>query len=211
VSTSVQPAPQSDVASGPEPQSEDVADKLTANLRRARAALGDEALAALERSLRDGADLPELALDDPLLALTVRLDREADQWRRLALEQQLHARRAGRFALAMMVVAAMLLVALVTTTLLSLLFSATDLGGRAWLVLSVSAAIVFVMLSGARVARLARGDHAKDSVRAERHARRIEDVLFRLGVWLALREADPESYAASLRREADAPLRPADD
>ena len=144
------------------------------------------------------ADLPELRQDGPLGSIGVRLDREADLLRSVALREL--ARSAWMERLMLIVVLATAAAEAVVATCAAISASLGAFEGRAGLftlaatILAGSAAGVAVVVSRSRVAHRQIADDALSRARA------IEDRLFRLAVAMEWRTAGPTLYQDALAR-----------
>ncbi|CAN5770607.1 hypothetical protein BH09MYX1_BH09MYX1_66060 [soil metagenome] len=178
---------------------EAVAGGLKRGLRGAKRALEAPEGAAIE-SLIDGTNLPELDEADALRALAVRLDRDADLMRNLALRELTRVAWTDRVAQTAAVLGAIGNVALGVVAALSVLASGEHASERAILVgaasfaLTSGAAIVWIVTrsQGQRASRLARD--VLD--RAQTTELRLE----KLAHLLALRGADPKAFKVALAR-----------
>lgn len=187
----------------------DIASRLGAGLERATRELAAEAGSDLEGLLGE-ADLPEIGRDDPLAAMALRLDREADLWRRLAMRALARSRAADRVAYLAAGVALLGAVALGVVAGLGALFGVEDPGGRALL---VATGVATVCAGAGCVVLLTRSvRRSQGEVRRAALARAdlAELRLHRLGVVLALRDHDDDAARAALarlERDVSAPAR----
>jgi len=180
----------------------EVASRLSEGVKKASAAFDAPQGTQLE-GLLEGADLPSLAAEDAVAALALRLDREADFWRGLALRALARGQWADRVGLGVATLAAIGGAALAVVAGLGALFGAAG-GSRALLVLSgmavlaVAAAVVAWVSSGIRRAQR---ELARD---ATAHADLAELRLHRVAILLALRKEGGEvARDALLRLERD--------
>ena len=179
---------------------------LGAQLGGARAALDAPAEADLA-PLLPTADLPEVAADGPLGAIAIRLDREADLHRGVAL------RELARVAWTTRIAQAVAVVGFVVEVLIAAAATLRGLGGGAVegrASLFVLAALItaggagFVLLAATR----AREVHGRLADDAARRARAVEDRLFRVGIALERARAGGREREAALERLEDARVEP---
>jgi hypothetical protein len=186
------------------------AQRVGEGIRRASGAFAAPTGAELE-GLLAGVDLPEIGGDgDAVVGLAIRLDREADFWRGLALRSLARAAWADRVAQIIAVLAGIGGLALAVIGGLGALFGAAGEGGRALLVAAAAAALVvaclLVNLVSARVRRAQREVAREALARADL----AELRLHRVSIVLALRKVEGAEYAAALLRlehDAAAPTR----
>lgn len=153
------------------------------------------------------ADLPELDGGNPLSSLGIRLDREADLWRSVAMRQLARAAWMDRIAISTSVVSmvgVMVLAAIAAFRALFVSASSAALASQGFgvaLLLLVGALLVLV--GSWRLTRAAAQIRA-GQIAVAREALARADVselrLQRLAVLLETRGADPESYRAALRQ-----------
>jgi hypothetical protein len=175
-----------------------VAGGLKRGLGDAKRALDAPRDAAVE-ALLDDTDLPELAEGDALGALAIRLDRESDLMRNLALRQMTRMAWSDRIAQTVAVFVALGGAALAVAAVLGALTNG-DHAGRATLIVAAAAILVvtggmvwIVARSGARRA----AEHAREAfARAQAAELRLE----RVAILLATRAADVKAYKAALAR-----------
>lgn len=175
-----------------------VVDSLGHGLDRAGVALAPPEGAELG-SLLAAVDLPELASDGPLGAIALRLDREADLFRGVALRELSRIGWVERIAQAMVVAAAACEVAVAATAVVLAVFGG-PVEGRIGLLLL---AAVIVGLAGAFVAWSAsrtRTAHGKLADDALGRARALEERLFRVGLAMEWKAAGPTLYQDALAR-----------
>ena len=166
-------------------------------------ALDDEELSALERSLREGADLPELGGSKSLLTLAVRLDREGDFWRTWALDQRRRATNTDRAVMTIFFAAGLAVLALVGAAFVGVLFGGTTLVPRMWLVLGCGGALALISAFAAHAGRRIRAGYEAGVDRGLARAARAEAALHRIGLLLTLAEHDEAAFTDALRRELD--------
>ncbi len=175
--------------------------RLSEGVKKASAAFDAPQSAQLEEMLR-GADLPSLAAEDAVAALALRLDREADFWRGLALRALARGQWADRVGLGVATLAAIGGAALAVVAGLGALFGGA--ASRAVLVLAgmaVLATAALVVAWASSGIRRAQRELARD---ATSHADLAELRLHRVAVLLALRKESPEAARdALLRLERD--------
>jgi len=187
-----------------------VASQVKEGIRRASGALAAPTGTELE-TLLPGADLPEIGGEgDVVAALAIRLDREADFWRGLALRSLARAAWADRLAQIVAVLAGAGGMALAVIAAFGALFGASAEGGRAILLLTATAALVVACVLVSAVsgrARRAQREVVKDALA---RADLAELRLHRVSIVLAARKLEGDGYAAALlrlERDAGAPPR----
>lgn len=178
--------------------------KLGSGLSTAAHALDAPAAADLSAPL-DDANLPELAGDDPIESLALRLDREADLWRSVGLRELAQIGRIDRIGLVAAVLATLADLALAFVGGMTALFGAEGAAGRAMLLVAAG----FVATGGAAVVGVfttgIRNGHRARAALALSRADVAELRLHRVGIVLAVRKTDPAAYAGALERlERDA-------
>jgi hypothetical protein len=186
------------------------AKRMGEGIRRVSGAFATPTGADLE-GLLDGVDLPEIGGDgDAVVALAIRLDREADFWRGLALRSLARAAWADRVAQIIAVLAGIGGLALAVIAGLGALFGASSEGGRAILILSAGAALIvaclLVNLVSSRIRRAQR-EVVKDALARSDLA---ELRLHRVSIVIAMRKLEGDHYASALLRlehDAAAPSR----
>jgi hypothetical protein len=154
---------------------------------------------ALTGELLAQADLPELGGDDPLASLALRLDREADLWRGVAMRQFARAAWMERLSMigALISVVGVLLLAAIAG--FRALFSA-DHAGQAAVLVAVGALLSLSgMLALGRVSARVRAGQVEAAREALERADLAEARLHRLAALLSMRNADAEAYKAALR------------
>jgi hypothetical protein len=178
--------------------------KVRAEMRRASRALDGPRGTEVEALLAD-TNLPELSSENPLEALAVRIDREGDLWRNLALRELARIAWANRVAQVVAVLALLGDAGLALVAALGALFAGDGAGPRALLV-GAGAAVLTV---GALVVAWVCGSIRRVQTRVVSEALQRADVaelrLHRIAIALAARSANPAAYADSLARlERDA-------
>lgn len=176
----------------------DVIHGLGQGFERAGAALATPDSADVT-SLLAAVDLPELAADGPLGALALRLDREADLLRGVALRELARVSWVSRITQTMVVATATCAIAVAACAVVLAIFGMTLEGRLGLLVLAagvVGAAGVGVAASAARM-RAAHTELAHDALA---RARTIEDRLFRVGLTMEWKSAGPTLYQDALAR-----------
>jgi hypothetical protein len=184
-----------------------VASVIGGGLRRATAALSAPASSELDQ-LSSGTDLPEIAVEDALAALSVRLDREADFWRALALKAMSRAAWADRTSQFAAIVAVVGCAALAGITGLEAVFGGGSV--RALLVLAGATALVLGSAAAALVSSSIRRGQREISREALARADIAEIRLHRVAVVLAIRNDDRGSLPEALKRlekDTAAPVR----
>ncbi|MRG92759.1 hypothetical protein [Polyangium spumosum] len=145
------------------------------------------------------ADLPALAGEDPLSELALRLDREADLHRGIAMRQLARAAWMDRLGAIGVVVALVGIVVLASIAGFRALF-APDGALHVSLLLGVGALLLLLGASATfRATSRIRGSQAQSAREALARADLAEARLHRVAALLALRELDPEAYAATIR------------
>lgn len=162
-----------------------------------------EALATPENAdmsaLLAAVDLPELASDGPLGAIALRLDREADLFRGVALRELARVGWVERIAQTMVVAAATCEVAVAVVAVFLAVFGGAVEGRLGLLFL----AAVLVGLAGIGVAASAsrtRAAHTRLADSALARARALEERLFRVGLTMEWKSAGPTLYQDALAR-----------
>jgi hypothetical protein len=155
------------------------------------------------------ADLPDLVGDDPIAALGVRLDREADLWRALALGELARAVVVDRIVLASAVLAFLGTVGLSIVGWAGAAIGPGDAAARALL---AGAGVLALAVGGGMVAWIGgsiRGAHQRAARDALARADLAELRLHRIAVVLGLLRTDASGYRdALLRLERDAAAPP---
>ena len=181
----------------------DVIHGLGKGLERAEAALATPENTDVT-ALLSAVDLPEHASDGPLGALALRLDREADLFRGVALRELARVGWVSRVTQTMVVATATSAVAVAACAVVLAGFGGTVEGRLGLLFLAASvvgAAGVGVAAAAART-RTAHTQLAHDALA---RARVIEERLFRVGLTMEWRSAGPTLYQDALARlERDA-------
>jgi hypothetical protein len=189
---------------------EAVAGGLKRGFSGAKSALDVPSGAALE-SLIEGTDLPELGERDALGALAMRLDRESDLMRNVALRELTRVAWSDRIAQTVAVFAAIANLGLAVVAVPGALVGGEHTGERALLVVAASIALFsggllvwIVARSGSRRAV----ELARETL-ARAHATELR--LERVALLLATREADPKAFKTALARSDRAPTRHAEE
>ena len=176
----------------------DVIHGLGQGLERAGAALDTPENADMT-ALLAAVDLPELASEGPLGALALRLDREADLFRGVALRELARVGWVSRITQTTVVVTASCAVLVAACAVVLAVFGGTADGRLGLLLLAatvVGAAGVGVAASAART-RTAHTQLAHDALA---RARVIEERLFRVGLVMEWRSAGPTLFQDALAR-----------
>ena len=171
---------------------------LERGLDRAGAALATPDSADVT-SLLASVDLPELASDGPLGQIALRLDREADLFRGVALRELARIGWVERIAQTMVVTAATCELAVAVVAVVLAVFGGGAEGRLGLLALGafiVGMAGVGVAASAARM-RIAHTRLADDALA---RARALEERLFRVGLTMEWRSAGPTLYQDALAR-----------
>jgi hypothetical protein len=179
-----------------------VADRVGKAVRGGIGSVGsalEDPAAAEAAALTREADLPELDGEDPLSSMSVRLDREADLYRGIALKQLARAAWMDRLAVTGVVLVIVGEIVLAAIAGFRALFSAEHASQPAILLLTGALLLLAVtailgrVVSGIRAGQIA---VARDALA---RADLAEARLHRLAALLAIREGDPEGYPAALR------------
>lgn len=174
-------------------------EQLGQGLREAQRALAAPEATDLA-PLLPHADLPELGGTDPLAALGVRLDREGDLWRSLALRGLGRIAWVDRTTQGVAVAAAVGEVAIAAVAAMSAVLGAEHAGARAVL---FGIAAVVVMVGASVVAVVARGIRSTQKELADSALARAEAVehrLARLAIVLEWKRSDAALYQDALAR-----------
>lgn len=153
------------------------------------------------------ADLPELDGGNPMSSLGLRLDREADLWRSVAMRQLARAAWMDRIAISTSVVSMVGVMVLAAIAAFRALFVSASSAALAIQGLGVALLLLvgalLVLVGSWRLTRAAAQIRA-GQIAVAREALARADVgelrLQRLAVLLETRGADPESYRAALRQ-----------
>lgn len=175
-----------------------VLEGLGHGLDRAGAALATPDAAELT-SLLAAVDLPELAAEGPLGAIALRLDREADLFRNVALRELSRIGWVERIAQTMVVIAAACEVAVAATAVVLAVFGG-PVEGRIGLLLLAATIVGVAGLSVVWSATRTRVAHAKLADDALGRARALEERLFRVGLTMEWKSAGPTLYQDALAR-----------
>lgn len=152
------------------------------------------------------ADLPELDSGNPLSSLAIRLDRESDLWRSVAMRQLARAAWMDRIAISTSVVSLVGVMVLAAIAAFRALFASGGLVGAgqgAGVALLLLVGALLVLLGSWRLTRAA-GQIRAGQIAVARDALSRADVgelrLQRLAVLLETRGLDPDAYRAALRQ-----------
>ncbi len=186
----------------------EVAALVGKGLRKASDVLGSSEASELD-SMIGGTDLPELEGEDALRALALRLDREADYWRALALRSVARLAWADRSTHAASVVSALGCTALAVVAGMDALLGAASLQRVALViagVIALAAGAAIVGWASASIRKAQREVVRESLVRSDL----AELRLHRLAVVLAIRSHDASGLGDALKRlerEVGAPSR----
>lgn len=186
------------VHSGLAPVAGRVGDAVRSGVGSVERALDDPAK-SLGHEMLEQADLPEIAGDDPLISLGIRLDREADFWRGVAMRQLTRAAWMDRLAISSTVVLLVGVVVLASISAFRALVASeaavqvTILLGVSALLLVIGAATIQRATAKVRQGQL---DVARDGLARSDLA---EARLHRLAALMEMRAADQEGYRTALR------------
>lgn len=181
----------------------DVIHGLGQGLERAGAALATPENADVT-ALLSAVDLPELTSDGPLGALALRLDREADLFRGVALRELARVGWVSRITQTMVVATATCAIAVAACAVMLAVFGGT-IEGRLGLLLLAATVVGAAGVGVAAAAARTRTAHTQLAHDALARARVIEERLFRVGLTMEWRSAGPTLYQEALARlERDA-------
>lgn len=175
-----------------------VMEGLGHGLDRAVAALATPEGAELT-SLLAAVDLPELASEGPLGAIALRLDREADLFRGVALRELSRIGWVERVAQTIVVAAAACEAAVAATAVVLAVFGG-PLEGRIGLLFLAATIVGLAGASAAWSASRTRVAHTKLAEAALGRARALEERLFRVGLTMEWKSAGPTLYQDALAR-----------
>ena len=144
-------------------------------------------------------DLPELASDGPLGAIALRLDREADLFRGVALRELARVGWVSRITQTMVVAAATCGVGVAACAVVLAVFGG-PVEGRIGLLLLAAAVVGAAGFGVAASASRMRAAHTRLADDALARARAIEEKLFRVGLTMEWRSAGPTLYQDALAR-----------
>lgn len=175
-----------------------VGDAVRSGVGRVERALDDPAK-SLTDDLLEQANLPEIAPDDPLVSLGIRLDREADFWRAVAMRQLTRAAWMDRLSVSSTVILLIGVILLASIGAFRALV-ASDAAVQVAILLGVSA---FLLLVGAitiqrTTTKVRQGqlDVARDALNRSDLA---ESRLHRLAALIEMRASDTEGFRTALR------------
>jgi hypothetical protein len=159
---------------------------------------------AMHEELREQADLPEIEGEDPLASTGLRLDREADLWRGVAMRQLARAAWMDRLAITSAVVVLIGEIVLASVAGFRALF-ASEAVSAVSVLLGVGA---LLLIAGTTVISRAAGRVRESQLEVARGALARADLaelrLHRLAALMELRKTDRDAYLAALRGlEAD--------
>jgi hypothetical protein len=191
------------VQNGIGPVADRVGDAVRSGVGTVERALDDPAK-SLAAEMLEQAKLPEIAGEDSLMSLGIRLDREADFWRGLALRQLSRAAWMERLSISSTVVLLIGVVVLASIGAFRALV-ASDAAVQVVILLGVSA---LLLLLGAFSIQRATAKVRQGQLEVAREALTRSDLtearLHRLAALLEMRVSDPEGYLTALRElEAD--------
>lgn len=192
------------VAANVKPVADAVGTRVRAGLGKVGDALRVDEAASLPAELLSQADLPDIAADDALASLALRIDREADFWRGVAMRQLARAawtERLGVTGSLLLLIGGVVLAAIAAFRALF----ATEGGSATAMLLGVGIGVLLVasLAVGRLLARLRQGQ--MDAVRdALTRADLAEVRLHRIALLMELRSAARDGYVAALEGlEAD--------
>lgn len=188
-----------------------VAKRVGAAFERGMTGVGqalEDPAAGVPGELLRQADLPELDSGNPLSSLAIRLDRESDLWRSVAMRQLARAAWMDRIAISTSVVSLVGVMVLAAIAAFRALFASgggglVGAGQGAGVALLLLVGALLVLLGSWRLTRAA-GQIRAGQIAVAREALSRADVgelrLQRLAVLLETRGLDPEAYRAALRQ-----------
>lgn len=186
------------VQTGLAPVAGRVGDAVRSGVGSVERALDDPAK-SLGNEMIEQANLPEIAGDDPLVSLGIRLDREADFWRGLAMRQLTRAAWMDRLSISSTVVLLVGVVLLASIAAFRALV-ASDAAIQVTILLGVSALLLVIgaitIQRATTKVRLGQLDVARDALARSDLA---ESRLHRLAALIEMRASDPEGYRTALR------------
>jgi hypothetical protein len=150
-------------------------------------------------ALLPAADLPELPAEGPLGALALRLDREADLFRGVALRELARIGWMERIAQTMVVGAAVCEIAVAVCAVALAVFGG-PVDGRLALLFLAAAVVAIAGVGAAWSASRMRAEHTRLADDALARARSLEERLFRVGLAMEWRAAGPTLYQDALAR-----------
>ena len=166
-------------------------------------ALEDPAAAAFASEVIKQSDLPEVDAQAPLSSLALRLDREADLWRGLAMRQIVRASWMERISVSTTVIAFGMGVTLSAIAAFRALFASSGLSAG-WMVALLLGVGVIVLSAGClaiqRVTTAVRRGQIDVARESLQRADLCELRLQRLAVLLELRGQDAASYRTALQQ-----------
>lgn len=176
---------------------------LERSFERAGAALATPENADVT-ALLAAVDLPEIAADGPLGAIALRLDREADLFRGVALRELARVGWVSRIAQTVVVAAAACEIGVALAAVMLAVFGG-PVEGRLGLLFLAAAVVGMAGVGVTASASRLRSAHARLAEEALSRARVIEDRLFRVGLAMEWRAAGPVLFQDALARlERDA-------
>lgn len=159
----------------------------------------DDPTKSLTTEMLEQADLPEIAGADPLVSLGIRLDREADFWRALAMRQLARAAWMDRLSISSTVVLLVGVVVLASISAFRALV-ASDAAVQVTILLGVSALLLVI---GAATIQRATTKVRQGQLEVARDALTRSDLaearLHRLAALIEIRSADPDGYKTAVR------------
>lgn len=191
------------VQNGIGPVADRVGDAVRSGVGTVERALDDPSK-SLAAEMLEQAKLPEIAGEDSLASLGIRLDREADFWRGLALRQLSRAAWMERLSISSTVVLLIGVVILASIGAFRALV-ASDAAVQVSILLGASAALLML---GAITIQRATSKIRQGQLEVAREALSRSDLsearLHRLAALMEMRSSDPEGYRTTLRElEAD--------
>jgi hypothetical protein len=191
------------VQNGLAPVASRMGDAVRSSVGSVERALDDPAK-SLANEMVEQANLPEIEGEAPLVSLGIRLDREADFWRALAMRQLSRAAWMDRLSISSTVVLLVGVIVLASISAFRALF-ASDAAVQVTILLGVSALLLVI---GAATIQRATAKVRQGQLDVTREALARSDLsearLHRLAALIEMRTSDPEGYRTALRElEAD--------
>lgn len=191
------------VQNGIGPVADRVGDAVRSGVGTVERALDDPAK-SLAAEMLEQAKLPEIAGEDSLVSLGIRLDREADFWRGLALRQLSRAAWMERLSISSTIV---LLIGVVVLASIGAFRALVASDAAVHVAILLGASAVLLVLGAATIQR-ATAKVRQGQLEVAREALTRSDLsearLHRLAALLEMRASDPEGYRTALRElEAD--------
>jgi hypothetical protein len=179
-----------------------VANKVGSAVQHGVSSVGkalEDPTGAMSSEVLQQTDLPEIEGDNSLVSLGIRLDRESDLWRGIAMRQLARAGWMDRLSIMSAVIALIALLVLGSIAAFRALFG-SDAGAVPALLLGVGAVLVGI---GTLIVSRAAAKIRQSQLEVARDALARSDLaemrLHRLAVLLEMRAVDADAYRAALR------------